>query len=94
MTDMADQPESAGHAGASVAPRSWWWRLWGIFLTLLVIDVLILLVGPLLWAGGKWSITTLKFSLVIMLGVDLMLAIAMGWSLFRPSRVGTRPPRT
>ena len=93
MIDVTDQSEGAVHAGASVAPRSWWWQLWGVFLTLLVVDVAILLLGPLLWGGAKWSVATLKFSLAIMAGVDLMLVIAIGWRLARRTRVGTRPPR-
>ena len=83
-----------GHASAPAAPRSWWWRLWGTVLTLAVVDAVILLVGPLLWAGGKWSAGALKLSLVIMVGADLMLAVAMGWGLARSARPGTRPPRT
>jgi hypothetical protein len=93
MIDVTDQSEGAVHEGASVARRSCWWQLWGVLLTLLVIDVLILLLGPLLWGGGKWSIATLKFSLAIMVGVDLMLVIANGWRLFRRTRGGARPPR-
>jgi hypothetical protein len=93
MVDVTDQSEGAVHAGASVAPRSWWWQLWGTLLTLVVIDVLILLLGPLLWGGGNWSGATLKFSLAIMVGVDLMLVIANGWRLIRRTRVGIRPPR-
>jgi hypothetical protein len=93
MTDVADQSDVAVHAGASVSPRSWWWQLWSIFLLLLAVDVLILLLSPLLWGGLKWSVAALKVSLMIMVGVDLMLLIAFGWSLARRTRVGTRPPR-
>lgn len=91
MVDVADK--KAGQTSLSVAPRSRWLELWAVLLILLVMDVGLLALGPLLWAGGKWSVATLKFSLVMAIGVDVLVAIAMWWSLHQRARAGNRPPR-
>ncbi|GAA4239565.1 hypothetical protein GCM10022254_60180 [Actinomadura meridiana] len=83
---MAKQLGETGHAGASRASRSWWSQFLGFILTLVVIDALMLLVGPLLWAGGDWTGGALLLTLGMIVFVDLLFAIAVGATHFRRGR--------